>query len=119
MPSQSMSVSTLSDVIRLVQHVFSILGDGTPILVGGEYGRNRDVNREDLLALSEALRPMEPAPFAKLALRQVMRNKAIIVVPRRWKALWYLERISPALSMRLAGESLRRTRQVQSGVPPR
>ncbi len=115
--SKTMRVEAAAHGVRV-----SVLCPGvvrTPILVGGEYGRNRDVNREDLLALSEALRPMEPAPFAKLALRQVMRNKAIIVVPRRWKALWYLERISPALSMRLAGESLRRTRQVQSGVPPR
>lgn len=39
MPSQSMPVSTLSDVIRLVQHVFSILGDGTPIMVGEQYLR--------------------------------------------------------------------------------
>lgn len=39
MPSQAMPVSTIADVIRLVQHVFSILGDGTPIMVGAQYLR--------------------------------------------------------------------------------
>lgn len=91
----------------------------TPILSGGEYGRNKSVSREDQLKLGEALRPMDPVDFAERALRAVRRNQAIIVVPRWWKALWYLERLSPALSMRTAGAALRRTRQVQSGVPLR
>ncbi|MCV7152046.1 SDR family NAD(P)-dependent oxidoreductase [Mycolicibacterium pyrenivorans] len=89
----------------------------TPILSGGEYGRNKTVSREDLLKLGEALRPIEPEAFAEQALRAVLRNRAIIVVPRWWKALWYLERLSPTLSMRTAGAALRRTRQVQSAVP--
>jgi len=89
----------------------------TPILTGGEYGRNKTVSREDLLKLGEALRPIEPEAFAEQALRAVLRNRAIIVVPRWWKALWYLERLSPTLSMRTAGAALRRTRQVQSAVP--
>lgn len=62
---------------------------------------------------------MDPGDFAERALRAIRRNQAIIVVPRWWKALWYLERLSPALSMRTAGAALRRTRQVQSGVPLR
>ena len=89
----------------------------TPILDGGEYGRNRNVSRENLLKLGEALRPIQPDVFAERALQEVLRNRAIIVVPRRWNALWYLERLSPALSMRVAGAALRRTRQVQSAVP--
>ena len=91
----------------------------TPILAGGEYGRNRSVSRENLLKLGEALRPMEPDTFAERALDAVMRNRAIIVVPQWWKALWYLERVSPALSMRTAAVALRRTRQVQSAVTPK
>ncbi|CAA0106922.1 Dihydroanticapsin 7-dehydrogenase [Mycolicibacterium vanbaalenii] len=91
----------------------------TPILSGGAYGRNKSVSREDQLKLGEALRPMDPGDFADRALRAIRRNQAIIVVPRWWKALWYLERLSPALSMRTAGAALRRTRQVQSGVPLR
>ena len=86
----------------------------TPILTGGEYGHNRSISRENQQKLGEALRPMDPDEFAEQALRAVLRNQAIIVVPRWWKALWYLERLSPALSMRAAATALKRTRQVQS-----
>ncbi|KRE33163.1 short-chain dehydrogenase [Mycobacterium sp. Soil538] len=86
----------------------------TPILSGGEYGRNRNVSRENLLKLGEALRPIEPREFADRALHGVLRNQAIIVVPRWWKALWYLERLSPTLSMRTAAVALKRTREAAS-----
>ena len=62
---------------------------------------------------------VEPDAFAERALHAVLRNRAIIVVPQWWKALWYLERVSPALSMRTAAVALRRTRQVQSAVTPK
>jgi NAD(P)-dependent dehydrogenase (short-subunit alcohol dehydrogenase family) len=91
----------------------------TPILTGGEYGHNRSISRENQQKLGEALRPMDPDEFADQALRAVMRNQAIIVVPRWWKALWYLERLSPALSMRTAATALKRTRQVQSAASSR
>lgn len=90
----------------------------TPILSGGAYGRNTSVSRENLVKLGETLRPMDADAFAAKALRAVLRNEAIIVVPRWWKALWYLERVSPALSMRTAAVALKRTREVQSAVPP-
>jgi NADP-dependent 3-hydroxy acid dehydrogenase YdfG len=86
----------------------------TPILTGGQYGRHNGVSDEDLLRLGEALRPMAPDTFAERALRAVLRGHAIIVVPAWWKALWYLERLSPALSMRAAKVALKRTREVQS-----
>jgi len=87
----------------------------TPILTGGRYGRNDGVSDEDLLKLAEALRPMAPETFAERALRAVLRGDAIIVVPTWWKALWYLERLSPALSMRAVKMTmLKRIRQVQS-----
>ena len=86
----------------------------TPILAGGEYGRYDGANDEKLLKFWEALRPMAPEKFAQRALRAVLRGDAIIVVPGWWKALWYLERLSPALSMRLAKLSLNRLREVQS-----
>lgn len=89
----------------------------TPILTGGAYGHNKSISREDQQKLGEALRPMDADDFARQALRAVLRNQAIIVVPRWWKALWYLERLSPALSMRAAATALDRTRQVQSAVP--
>lgn len=113
--SKTMRVEGASRGVRV-----SVLCPGvvrTPILTGGEYGRNRTVSREDQLKLGEALRPMDVDVFADKALRAVIRNEAIIVVPRWWKALWYLERLSPTLSMRTAAVALRRTRAVQSAVP--
>jgi NADP-dependent 3-hydroxy acid dehydrogenase YdfG len=40
--------------------------------------------------------------ISKRAIRAVLRGDAIIVIPAWWKAWWYLERLSPALSMRFA-----------------
>ena len=114
--SKTMRVEAATHGVRV-----SVLCPGvvrTPILSGGAYGRNKSVSREDLLKLGEALRPMDADDFAERALRAVLRNEAIIVVPRWWKALWYLERLSPALSMRTAAAALKRTREVQSAVPP-
>jgi short-subunit dehydrogenase len=88
----------------------------TPILTGGVYGRGRTkmtgVTDEEILKFWERTRPMAPERFAERALRAVLRGDAIIVVPAWWKAFWYLERLSPALSMRLAKASLKRVREV-------
>jgi NADP-dependent 3-hydroxy acid dehydrogenase YdfG len=73
----------------------------TPALTGGKFGRSA-YSDEDLFKLSEQGRPMAPERFAERALRAVLRGDAIIVVPAWWKAWWYLERLSQALSMRVA-----------------
>jgi NAD(P)-dependent dehydrogenase (short-subunit alcohol dehydrogenase family) len=88
----------------------------TPILTGGEYGRLnlRGVSSEDVLKSWEQLRPMAPEKFAERVLRAVLRGDAIIVVPAWWKVFWYLERLSPALSMRLAKRVLTQWRELQS-----
>jgi NAD(P)-dependent dehydrogenase (short-subunit alcohol dehydrogenase family) len=88
----------------------------TPILTGGEYGRTKmtGVSDDELLKFWERSRPMPPELFAERALRAVLRGEAIIVVPTWWKAFWYLERLSPALSMRLATVLLKRVREVES-----
>jgi hypothetical protein len=44
----------------------------------------------------------------------VLRNDAIIVVPAWWKAWWYLERLSPALSLRFAKATLKRLRELET-----
>ena len=60
---------------------------------------------------------MAPERFAERALRAVLLGDAIIVVPAWWKALWYLERLSPALSMRAAKVLLlKRLREMESTV---
>jgi NAD(P)-dependent dehydrogenase (short-subunit alcohol dehydrogenase family) len=85
----------------------------TPLMTGGKYGRFNGVSDEELLKFGERLRPMAPEMFAERALRAVLRGDAIIVVPAWWKALWYLERLSPALSMQVAKRALKRKREVQ------
>jgi NAD(P)-dependent dehydrogenase (short-subunit alcohol dehydrogenase family) len=86
----------------------------TPILTGGEYGRYRGVSDEELLKFWEPFRPMAPEKFAERALRAVLRGDAIIVVPAWWKALWYLDRLSPAVSMQAARLTLKRIREMAS-----
>jgi len=88
----------------------------TPILTGGKYGRFNGFSDEELLKFEERLRPMAPEKFAERALHAVLRGDAIIVVPAWWKAWWYLERLSPALSMRLAKVSLKRLREMESAA---
>jgi len=53
-------------------------------------------------AQMERLKPMDPALFARKTLRQVAGNKPIVIVPSWWKALWWLERVSPSLSLWVA-----------------
>ncbi|HXY63348.1 MAG TPA: SDR family oxidoreductase [Mycobacterium sp.] len=88
----------------------------TPIITGGQYGRIKitGVSDEELLKSFERFRPMAPEKFAERALRAVLRGDAIIVVPAWWKAWWYLERLSPALSMRFAKVALKRLREMES-----
>lgn len=85
----------------------------TPILTGGRYGRTEKAGLSDdeILRRWEQLRPMAPEKFAERALRGVLRDDAIIVVPAWWKTFWYLERLSPSLSMRLARVTLERIRK--------
>ncbi|OBH46127.1 SDR family NAD(P)-dependent oxidoreductase [Mycobacterium mantenii] len=88
----------------------------TPILTGGTYGRmtNTGASDEELLEFWEPMRPMAPDKFAARVLRAVLRNKAIIIVPAWWKALWYLDRLSPTISARFARLSLKRIREMHS-----
>jgi len=76
----------------------------------GAFGRlSQSVPSEIQRRGFDRLRPMEPARFAEKALRGVVKNKAIIVVPRWWKLAWYLNRISPALGLYLGRRLLERT----------
>lgn len=42
------------------------------------------------------MRPMPVDRFAEQALRGIERNRAIVIVPRSGRGLWYLQRVSPA-----------------------
>jgi short-subunit dehydrogenase len=72
-----------------------------------------DASEEELLKFYGPFRLMAPEKFAERALRAVLRRDAIIVVPAWWKAWWYLERLSPALSLRFAKAGLERIREVK------
>ena len=75
----------------------------TPILSGGAFGRMElGVDAATIAKLWEQARPMDPRVFAKKALDRVGRNEAIIVLPTWWKAFWYLDRVSPSMSMALS-----------------
>jgi NAD(P)-dependent dehydrogenase (short-subunit alcohol dehydrogenase family) len=117
------AVVALSKALRLEAErhgiTVSVLCPGairTPILTGGKYGRmaNTGLSDEDLVKFWEPFRPMAPEKFAERALRAVLRGDAIIVVPAWWKAWWYLDRLSPALSMRAARLTLKRLRAIDS-----
>jgi NADP-dependent 3-hydroxy acid dehydrogenase YdfG len=74
----------------------------TLAITGGKYGRTHRYRDEGLRDMAERGRPITPEKFAKRAIRAVLRGDAIIVIPAWWKAWWYLERLSPMLSMRFA-----------------
>jgi NAD(P)-dependent dehydrogenase (short-subunit alcohol dehydrogenase family) len=84
----------------------------TPILHGGKYGRANVVGlpKGKMLEMWEMLRPMEVDVFARKAARAVARNESIIILPRWWRAIWYLDRLSPALSSVLWDAALKRMR---------
>jgi NAD(P)-dependent dehydrogenase (short-subunit alcohol dehydrogenase family) len=75
----------------------------TPIFTGGRFGRVgfAGVTRDKILAQWDRMRPMEPDVFARRVIDDVIDNVAIIVHPKWWKALWYLDRLSPSLGMKV------------------
>jgi short-subunit dehydrogenase len=75
---------------------------------GGKFGKSLDVDGgKAQKAVMERYNPMDPAEFAVAALKQIAANKALIVIPSRWKKYWWAARLSPSLGMFLAGASLR------------
>lgn len=75
----------------------------TPILTGGKFGRNRIPGFTDEMAeaMWQKSRPMEVDVFVERVLPQVFDNKAIIIEPKVWRAIWLLERLSPALGEKI------------------
>ena len=73
----------------------------TPMVeYGGEYGRwIRNYPRKELEEFMTSIKPMAVDKFAQRALKQVARNKAIIVLPSGYKILWWMNRLSPSLGI--------------------
>ncbi|WP_454787993.1 SDR family NAD(P)-dependent oxidoreductase [Mycolicibacterium lutetiense] len=89
----------------------------TPILAGGKFGRIKAPvvsDEEYIKKVWEPLRPMDPDVFANRVVRAVERGDAVIIVPAWWKMFWYLERLSPRLSLRLAKKALNQARAVEA-----
>jgi NAD(P)-dependent dehydrogenase (short-subunit alcohol dehydrogenase family) len=80
----------------------------TPALTdGGKYGKMlQPIPPEVLKAVNERQRPIRAEHFAEHALRAVSRNRAIIVIPSRWKTVWWLYRLSPSLGFYLGAKGL-------------
>jgi NAD(P)-dependent dehydrogenase (short-subunit alcohol dehydrogenase family) len=94
----------------------------TPILSGGRYGiflgnLPEQELREVALKHFERFRPMEAGRFATKVLDQVVRNRAIIVVPAWWKLFWWLDRLSPSLILALSGHGIESARRELAGGP--
>jgi short-subunit dehydrogenase len=90
----------------------------TPALEWGKYHEAlEEMDPEGQRRIIERLRPMAPAAFADAALPAIARNKAIIIIPGRWKAVWLLNRVSPRLAFFLARKTFeQRVRALKSGV---
>jgi NAD(P)-dependent dehydrogenase (short-subunit alcohol dehydrogenase family) len=84
----------------------------TGILVGGgRYGRlTTAVPSATQLSLWERLHPMDADRFAALVLQAIARNRGIIIVPQWWRALDWLNRLSPTLADALAAAMYVRVR---------
>jgi NAD(P)-dependent dehydrogenase (short-subunit alcohol dehydrogenase family) len=127
------AVVGLSKALRIEGHALgiriSVLCPGvirTPLLQGGKHGiflapAPEGRQREIVLEFFERMRPMPAPVFARKALDQIARNKAIIVIPGWWKVLWWIERASPALSLFLTRKGYERNRKLllDSTPPPR
>jgi NAD(P)-dependent dehydrogenase (short-subunit alcohol dehydrogenase family) len=92
----------------------------TPILEGmGKYGKMLiDIPPEQMRRMWEKFRPMSPNVFAKKVLNSVAKNRAIIIVPSRWKLYWWMNRLSPSLGMSLAQKHFQKM-QKELGIDKR
>jgi NAD(P)-dependent dehydrogenase (short-subunit alcohol dehydrogenase family) len=91
----------------------------TPILdEAGEFGRStRPLKQGASRAMFQRLRPMNVDRFAERALAQVYRNRAIIVVPRWWNVVWWINRLCIPLADFLAARGfLEMKKQVEENT---
>ena len=61
---------------------------------------------------------MDPDLFAEKALRAVAVNKAIIIIPRSWKPICWIHRMSPSLDLYLSKKMYQKiTREMKKAIP--
>jgi short-subunit dehydrogenase len=76
---------------------------------GGKFGKSLlDLSPDQkrrLLEYYEKFKPMPPNTFAAKALDLIAKNKAIVVLPSRWKIIWFFCRMFPSRSISIVGKS--------------
>jgi NAD(P)-dependent dehydrogenase (short-subunit alcohol dehydrogenase family) len=84
----------------------------TPIVSGGKFGKILQPAPEEVRRrLWEKNRPISPERCAREALDGVARNRAVLVVPSRWRIAWWLYRLSPSLALALSQRRFQRFRR--------
>ncbi|MEJ2157731.1 MAG: hypothetical protein P8X96_20575 [Desulfobacteraceae bacterium] len=76
---------------------------------GGKYGKTLiqlSAKQQQLVTeMINNLKAMDPGVFSRKALNCIVKNKAIIVLPKFYKVFWWLNRLSPSLGMFLGRQS--------------
>jgi hypothetical protein len=92
----------------------------TPALVdGGKYGKMlQPITAEVLKPMMERQHPISAERFAEEALQAVAKNRAIIVIPARWKLVWWLHRLSPGLGSYLGRKGFEIATRTLGSPPP-
>jgi NAD(P)-dependent dehydrogenase (short-subunit alcohol dehydrogenase family) len=62
--------------------------------------------------------PMPADKFARKALKAIARNRAIIIIPGRWKLFWWLNRLSPSLAFYFGKKFFGMWRKICEQHPP-
>lgn len=84
----------------------------TPLLGGGQFGQPIERLRHNKPQPSrKKAKLMTADEFADRALRAIAKNMAIVVIPSWWKAVWWLERASPAIGLWIGRRILREVRK--------
>ncbi len=78
----------------------------TPMIAHGTSGERwaGEYDQEKLEKFFESAGGMDPCDFAEKALDKVARNKAIIVLPRTYKILWWINRLTPSTAIAVASK---------------
>ncbi|RKZ11948.1 SDR family NAD(P)-dependent oxidoreductase [bacterium] len=78
----------------------------TPMIAHDSSGERwaGEYDQEKLEKFFKSAGGMDPCAFAEAALDKVARNKAIIVLPRSYKILWWINRLMPAVAIALASK---------------
>jgi NAD(P)-dependent dehydrogenase (short-subunit alcohol dehydrogenase family) len=70
---------------------------------GGKYGKTflrlTDEQQKHRKQMIDKAKPMDPRLFARKALNEVAKNKAIIVIPASIKVVWWIYRLFPSIGM--------------------